>query len=230
MTSPLLSLAQAAGLELSGCETDRERAVRVHDFVRDRVRFGITPWFDDANPATTLRLGFGHCNPKATLFVGLLRELGIEARLHFVTIRNEVLRGLWLERDVLPSLLSHAYSEVRIQGTWRRVDSYVVDRALWRGAAARLAERRWRLGFGVHAAGTPDWDGLGDSFSQLADDAMALEDHGAWEDVRSFAAKRAYRHRIGPLPFHAGMRPLRLLGERSLPFLNRGVEATRACG
>ncbi len=228
MKSSTLALAHSAGLDLSGCKTDRKRAVRVHDFVRDRVRFGVTPWFDVADPATTLRLGVGHCNPKATLFVGVLRELGIEARLHFVTITNEVLRGLWPDGAGPPSRLSHAYSEVRLDGSWQRVDSYVVDRALWPGAAARLAEKRWAMGFGVHADGAPDWDGHGDAFSQLADDAMVLEDHGAWEDLRSFATRREYRHRLGPLPFHALMAPLRLLGDRTLSFINHGVEATRS--
>ena len=230
MTAPTLASARAAGLDLDACGSDRARAVRVHDFVRDRIRFGITPWFDAADPATTLRLGVGHCNPKATLFVALLRELGIEARLHFVTITSDVLRGLWGPGAGLPPRLSHAYSEVRLDGAWRRVDSYVVDRALWAGAAPRLAGKPWRLGFGVHEAGTSEWDGRGDAFSQLADDAMALEDHGAWDDVAAFAARPAYRHRFGPLRFHAAMTPLRVLGRWSLPTFNRGIEATRAAG
>ena len=75
--------------------SEREAAVRLHDFVRDRIRFGLTHRFDDATPEQTLAAGVGHCNPQGRLLVSLLRAVDIPARLHFVWIRMEVLRGLF---------------------------------------------------------------------------------------------------------------------------------------
>ncbi len=230
MPRPLVPQARALGLDLAGARSDRERAVRVHDFLRDRVRFGLTPWFDAAGPATTLRLGVGHCNPQGTLFTALLRELGIEARLHVVTLSNAVLRGLWPDGAGPPPELSHAFSEVRLGGRWLRVDSYIVDPALRRGARVALDEQGWELGYGMHGAGTDRWDGRGDAFSQFADPAMALEDHGPLDDLRRFLDDPAYRHCLGPLPLHQWLRPLRLLAGPAGRVLNRGVEATRRRG
>ncbi|MDJ0789429.1 MAG: transglutaminase-like domain-containing protein [Myxococcota bacterium] len=222
-----LSRARSLGLDLSTARDDRERAVRIHDFVRDRVRFGLTPWFDVASPRKTLELGVGHCNPQGVLFASLLGAVGIDARLHFVTLTNDVLFGLWPDGGGPPRELSHAFSEVRLDGRWQRVDSYIVDPELRAGARLRLAEEGLALGFGMHRDGTGAWDGRADAFSQFADDAMALEDHGL-QDPRAFYQSAPYRHRVGGVPFHQWMRPLRPLAALLDARINAGVIATRA--
>ena len=79
---------------VSGRHSARERAVVLHDFVRDEIRFGFTPHFYAMSAADVLaaRIGYGHT--KATLFIALLRAAGIEARQQFVDLDAAVWRGL----------------------------------------------------------------------------------------------------------------------------------------
>jgi hypothetical protein len=53
---------------------------------------------------------------------------GIPAVLHAVNIRNDILLGVL---SSAPPVLTHTYSEVALDGRWLRVDSYVVDPALF---------------------------------------------------------------------------------------------------
>jgi transglutaminase/protease-like cytokinesis protein 3 len=48
-----------------------------------------------SNSKETLKFEKGHCNPKATLFKEMLQMIGIEARLHFVTIKSDILHGIF---------------------------------------------------------------------------------------------------------------------------------------
>ena len=59
-----------------GSPSEAELAVKVHNYVRDQVLFGFTPYFDTATAAQTLELRAGHCNPKGCLFVELCRKAG----------------------------------------------------------------------------------------------------------------------------------------------------------
>jgi hypothetical protein len=163
----------------AGAASPAERAVRLHDFVRD-LRFGFTAFFDAAPPLRTVksdRWGMpclqmlcaahrhaveasslraatvrcitrqpdpsvfpaslrGHCNPKATLFVELLREAGFEARICAVNIRADVLAGCFPE-GAAPAAVTHTLTEVRVppQERWIRLDSYTVDRCGAEGAS-----------------------------------------------------------------------------------------------
>jgi len=93
-----------------------EIAIALHNYVRDKVLFGFTPYFDVAEPSETLNLGLGHCNPQAKLMVALFREANIPARFRPATINNEVLRGAVRT----PKKLSHVFTEVFLnkKGLW----------------------------------------------------------------------------------------------------------------
>lgn len=39
-----------------GCETHLEKAIRLHDFVRDKILFGFTPLFDSAKAQARWRI------------------------------------------------------------------------------------------------------------------------------------------------------------------------------
>jgi hypothetical protein len=184
--------------------------MRAHDLVRTEVLFGVTPYFEAVTPEQTLTLGVGHCNPKGHLFVTLLGELGIEARMHFVSIEPDILRGCF-HRPLPLRRLSHAFSEVRLGGRWIRLDSYIVDpRLLDAGLGLLRAEGR-ELGYGVHAGAARGWDGSTDAFSQLAASEMVLEDHGTFEDPASFYRSPACTHGWGPLRVSHIAAPFRLL-------------------
>ena len=53
--------------------TEREKAVALHDYVRDNIKFGFNRYFDLSTPDNTFDLGMGHCNPKGWLITALFR-------------------------------------------------------------------------------------------------------------------------------------------------------------
>jgi len=183
------AVIDAARRATRGAATDREKAVRLHDFVRDEIRFGWTHAFYRMRASDVLRARVGYCNTKATLFVGLLRASGIPARQRFVDLDARVLRGLL---STGRAYVDHSFTEVRLGGAWQRVDSYVVDMSLHRAAREKLARDGGELGWGIHRNGTPVWDGTGDAFVQWVDDGsvewLTTVDHGVFEDSPAFYA------------------------------------------
>jgi Transglutaminase-like superfamily len=182
LPSSALSIDAIVRQATDGSTSDLQIAIKLHDFVRDNIAFGFTPYFDAALPETTLRLGVGHCNPQARLMVELFRRGGLEARYQPVTITDAILRG------ALPAipLLSHIFTEVRLGGKWLRLDSYIADPALRTAAVAKLRSQSRELGYGCHVTATGDWDGKRDCFSQVATQDMILELHEPVMEVEEF--------------------------------------------
>lgn len=186
---------RTAALELTaGLHDDRARAVALHDYVRDRIAFGWDRRFDDTTAAEVLEARVGFCNSKATLFVALLRAVGLEARVQVVDLHRDLLLGL-----IRPPqrYVDHAYTEVRLDGRWLGTDSYVVDRPVHAAAVARCRGEGRAMGYGVHVAGTTTWDGTRDAFSQhvTAPETPTLigRRYGAFDTQAAFRAMRPRR-------------------------------------
>eukprot|EP00243_Klebsormidium_subtile_P007538 TRINITY_DN3356_c0_g1_i3.p1 TRINITY_DN3356_c0_g1~~TRINITY_DN3356_c0_g1_i3.p1 ORF type:complete len:248 (-),score=28.36 TRINITY_DN3356_c0_g1_i3:146-889(-) len=211
MAKPNQSIRELAGHLTKGCRTPVEKAVRIHDYVRE-IPFGFTAWFDAASPTQTVKANRGHCNPKSALFVELLRETGLEARQHVVNIDNRILRGCFSAPP--PSPITHTYSEVKLNDRWVKTDSYIVDTPHFGAAKARfsrLAKEGETLGYGVHANGTNEWDGIEDAFSQFADiKGMLIEDMGVVGDWRDVVRKEGYANKAGGLGVSTWLLPARL--------------------
>jgi transglutaminase-like putative cysteine protease len=177
--------------------SDSLAAVRIHDWVRDQILFGIPPSFYDTTATATLDVKVGYCNSKATLFSALLRARAIATRLRVVELSAEVLQGLF---DPGTPYVDHAFTEVFLGGGWIQVDSYVVDRPLAVAAKKKLSLSASKAGFGVHVDGNPNWDGRSNNFIQYMDNnAVAryvLRDHGVFADIADFYQKtQATRNR-----------------------------------
>lgn len=168
-----------------GRHTPRERAMAIHDYVRDEVRFGFTPQFYAMSAADVLTAGIGYCNTKATLFIALLRAAGIEARQQFVDLDAALLRGLL---DLRTPFVDHSYTEVLLEGAWVPTDSYIVDKLLFRAAQATLRVEGQRFGYGVRVDGRSEWDGRAPSFAQFVPDDPGCSRHhwGVFPDVTAF--------------------------------------------
>jgi hypothetical protein len=215
------AIASAAAHITAGAQTPRERAVRIHDFVRDEIAFGFAPALYDQRASEVLRSRVGFCTTKSTLFVALLRASGIPARQHFVDIDARVLLGLI---DPGTSYVDHSYAEVRLAERWLRVDSFILDPALAQAARARLAREGLWLGYGAHRRGVSDWDGASDAFSQFVDDGsvrlLSRNDYGVFDDVGAFYASGVRHNRLS------------LFTRLGFPFFARGanarIEALRA--
>lgn len=173
----------------TGARDDTERAVRLHNFVRDRIRFGWAPAFDRYRASEVLRDGIGFCNTKSSLFTALLRAAGIPARTHFATIHRNVLYGLIRPPQIY---LDHSYVEAWLDGWWIGVDSYNIDQPLNAAAVARCHGEGRRIGYGVHVGGTTEWNGRSPAFSQFVDDGSVPDfsdaDFGSFQDLSAFKA------------------------------------------
>lgn len=177
-----------------------EKARAVFSFVRDEIKFGFTRGFWDNRASDILRMGMGYCNTKSTLFIALLRANDIPARQVFVDIHASVLHGI-----VSPGTpyVDHSYVEVWLDGAWVATDAYIVDRALFDPAQARVKEESRLMGYGVHATGAADWDGRTASFSQfnqLDPRPISTRHWGVYEDVGDFYKKATQPwNRLNPL-------------------------------
>ena len=184
----------------AGATNDAERAVRLHDFVRDHVAFGWAPAFDRQRASEVLQSRIGFCNTKTTLLVALLRAAGIPARIHVVTINREILSGL-----IRPPTLfvDHSYAEVRLQGRWMGIDSYIVDAPLHHAAVVRCRNERRLVGYGVSVNGSIAWDGRSDCFAQFVNDGsvknLSDEAFGSFRDFDDFRVTRRGRNPSNPL-------------------------------
>eukprot|EP01023_Acetabularia_acetabulum_P015933 TRINITY_DN17838_c0_g1_i2.p3 TRINITY_DN17838_c0_g1~~TRINITY_DN17838_c0_g1_i2.p3 ORF type:complete len:128 (-),score=18.16 TRINITY_DN17838_c0_g1_i2:439-822(-) len=93
----------------NGLNTNIQKAVAIHNFVRDQIQFGWSGKFYAQSASEVLSGGVGYCNTKSTLFTALLRSQNIPARIHYVDINSDVLRGFV---DGVTPYVDHSYTEV----------------------------------------------------------------------------------------------------------------------
>jgi transglutaminase-like putative cysteine protease len=103
--------------------------------------------------------GHGDADDKATLLVALLRAAGIPARLRYIELRGEMLRGLVhnMPRAARP------LAEIWL-GRWVRTDTYIFDAAYMAAARQRLRTNGWSHGYGIAVNGLSLWNGTDDAF------------------------------------------------------------------
>jgi transglutaminase-like putative cysteine protease len=217
-------IAQLAAELTRDADDATDAAVRVHDWVRDRVAFGIAPAFYAMRASEVLAAGVGYCNTKTTLFSALLRAAGIPTRTRMFDLSADVLRGLF---DPGSESVDHAVTEVWLDGRWIGVDSYVVDTPLARAATARLVSEGRQAGYGIHLAGTSSWDGRAGARIQCVESGAAATsvraDHGVFGDVADFYGRVPQaRNRLGIVSA--------LLIRFGAAGINRSINAVRQAG
>lgn len=205
--------------------TERQKAIALHDYVRENVKFGFNKYFDATPPDYTLACGHGHCNPKSRLMVVLFRAAGLESYQHFVVLPKDILNGAippsryWM----IPAELSHSYVEVKVEDQWCAIDSFIVDTPLLRGAQAKLAHEDRSLGYGVRTGSINIWDGQSDAFSQY-DQSMMIEDHGRVDDLEAYFHDKKYRHVVFGMRFNT---MFQWMGEFGVAPMNAHIEKIR---
>jgi hypothetical protein len=200
--------------------TDREKAVAIHDYVKS-LPFACVPDYASLMASDILKLGHGDCSSKGMLFVAMLRVAKIPARLHFVSLPTHFLRGIVPVED---ATLMHAMAEVRIEGNWWVVDSYVTDEVLQVSARELLRHEDRKLGYGIHLDGAMYWDGQSHASAQCSPadpDSLPTVDWGLADDPQSFYADESHsqlRHNF----------VTRLKWRMAAPKVNKRVAAIRA--
>lgn len=169
-----------------------QKAVFIHDFVKS-LPFGCVAAFDHAPAAAVLRAGRGDCHTKGTLFVALLRAVGVPARLRFVTLSSAFLKGII---DIPQGDITHAVGEVHLLGRWVQTDTYVTDEAFELRALIRLKERGSKLGLGVHVNADRYWNGHKTAHAQYSDQdpaSLPVRNLGVAHDPEHFYSDASNR-------------------------------------
>lgn len=100
----------------------------IYNFVRDEIKFGYN--VDDSIPASqVLKDGYGQCNTKGTLFMALLRSVGIPCRIHGFTIDKKLQKGAMtgFVYSSAPQNIFHSWVEVFYQSRWYELEAFILD-------------------------------------------------------------------------------------------------------
>lgn len=138
----------------------------VYYFVRDELAFGYNA-SDDLPASRVLADGLGQCNTKATLFMALLRAVGIPCRFHGFTIDKALQRGAitGVAYQLAPSSILHSWVEVLFEDRWVRLEGFILDMPYLNALQEGFADVNGSFcGFGVATANlqAPEVDWRGD--------------------------------------------------------------------
>lgn len=108
-------------------EFDRIR--RIYDFVRDDILFGYNI-SDEISAFRVLADGYGQCNTKGTLFMALLRAVGIPCRIHGFTIDKKLQKGAMtgIVYRSAPRNIFHSWVELLFEGQWYELEAFILDK------------------------------------------------------------------------------------------------------
>jgi hypothetical protein len=195
LEDPKLRLRAHALTQL--CKGEREKALAVHHFVKClpfSKRFKLRP----RTARQVLDAGRGDAPEKGALLVALLRCVGIPARLLYVELRGDILRGLTSS----VATAGRPVAEIWLDGRWVRSDTYIFDTPYMVAARQRLKDMDWEWGYGIHRNGQSIWNGADDAFLggvATERDPMVLASLGVYHDPLDFMSSQVYRGKYRPL-------------------------------
>lgn len=109
-------------------DDDFQKILKIYNFVRDNILFGYNT-DDTISASEVLNDGYGQCNTKGTLFMALLRAVGIPCRLHGFTIDKRLQKGAMtgLIYKLSPRNIIHSWVEVQYKGHWYNMEGFILD-------------------------------------------------------------------------------------------------------
>jgi hypothetical protein len=166
-----------------------DRIGAVYDFVRNDIAFGYNR--ADNIPASQVLIdGYGQCNTKGTLFMALLRGIGIQCRLHGFTIHKGLQRGIVPELvyPLAPDEILHSWIEVELDGSWINLEGFILDDDFLNVLQSTFSETDTLCGYGAgtDCLNTPSIDWIGqDTYIQKTG---IVQDFGVFETPDDFYA------------------------------------------
>lgn len=109
-------------------EDDFNKILKIYNFVRDDITFGYN--IDDTILASeVLSDGYGQCNTKGTLFMALLRAVGIPCRIHGFTIDKKLQKGAMtgIIYKLAPQSIIHSWVEIQYKDHWYNIEGFILD-------------------------------------------------------------------------------------------------------
>jgi hypothetical protein len=173
------------------CKSEREKAITVYGFVK-RIAFAKPLKMRLRTAREVLDAGRGDAPDKVVLLVSMLRLVGIPARIRYVELRGEILRGL------TSNITSAArpVAEIWLHQRWVRTDTYIFDAGYMAAARQRLKEHDWEWGYGIHRNGHSIWNGVDSAYvgsRPTEEDPMVVADLGVFSDPQEFVSSEIYR-------------------------------------
>lgn len=106
-----------------------EKIKAIYNFVRDEIKFGYNI-SDKICASKVLKDGYGQCNTKGTLFMALLRGVGIPCRVHGFTIDKKLQKGAMtgIVYKNAPQNVFHSWVEVCYQDKWYNLEAIILDK------------------------------------------------------------------------------------------------------
>jgi hypothetical protein len=214
-------IAKKAAELTAGKRTTLEKLESIFHFVRDGIRFGFPPKWDEVTASQVMGYGLGYCNTKATLFLALSRSCGIPARVHYGLIDIGIMRGVLpsFAFPFMPKAGGHSWIEVELEGQWKPIDSYINDEAFYERALRRLKASGGAIGYSVSFIDGKSSCEFNFGEKGFVHMGAVVEDHGVWEDPAEYFASDKYL-RFGAIQLF------------SYPILamvaNRNIEAIRS--
>ncbi len=100
----------------------------IYDFVRDEIKFGYNV-SDSIKASKVLKDGYGQCNTKGTLFMALLRGVGVPCRVHGFTIDKKLQKGAMtgIVYKNAPNDVFHSWVEVLYNDKWYNLEAFILD-------------------------------------------------------------------------------------------------------
>lgn len=189
LEDPKLRLRAHALTQL--CKNEREKALAIYGFVK-RMLFHKPIKMRLRTAREVIDAGRGDAEDKCTTLIALLRASDIPARIRYIELRGEILRGLTsgVASAVRP------VAEVWLNDTWNRTDTYVFDAAYMAAARERLKKSGWDWGYGIHREGHMIWSGTGDAWlggMPTDQDPMVISDMGVYNDPLELLSSPAWR-------------------------------------
>lgn len=159
----------------------------VYTFVKDEIQFGYNS--DDAIQASrVLADGYGQCNTKSSLFMAILRALGIGCRFHGFTIDNRLQKGAIPSYlfFLAPQRILHSWVEVYYQGRWLELEGFIIDQGFLQQIQAGFSQCQNFSGYGIATSclQKPDNEFNGDS-TYIQSEGI-VDDFGVFDDPDSF--------------------------------------------
>ena len=109
-------------------DDDFQRILKIYNFIRDEIAFGYNT-DDTISASEVLKDGYGQCNTKGTLFMALLRAVGIPCRMHGFTIDNKLQKGAMtgIVYKLAPQSIIHSWVEVQYKERWYNIEGFILD-------------------------------------------------------------------------------------------------------
>jgi hypothetical protein len=173
--------------------SDREKILAIYSAVK-RIPFAKPVKLRLRTAHDVLRAKRADAEDKATLFVALLRAAGFAARLCYVELHGDILRGL----TTAIASAGRPVVQVWFEDKWRSTDTYIFDANYVAAARTRLRALKWEWGYGLHRRGHTLWNGLEDAFLTGNADVggtISMGVLGWFHDPYDFVVSPAYRER-----------------------------------